>query len=50
MSDPQLYPDANREIDAEGIDPDMPSTDDERIVPVEDADEDEDNPDSAEPS
>jgi hypothetical protein len=36
MSDPQVYPDDDREVDAEGIDPDIPSTDDERIVADDD--------------
>lgn len=36
MSDPQTYPDDDGEIDAEGIDPDMPSTNDERVVSDDD--------------
>lgn len=40
MSDSQQYPDDEREVDAVGIDPDIPSTDDERV-----ATDDEDEPD-----
>ena len=36
MSDPHLYPDDDREVDAEVIDPDTPTTDDDRIVPDDD--------------
>ncbi|WP_181157481.1 hypothetical protein [Microbacterium sp. MYb62] len=36
MSDPQTYQDDDREVEAEGIDPDMPSTDDDRVVPDDD--------------
>jgi C-terminal processing protease CtpA/Prc len=28
MSDPQMFPNTEREIHAEGVDPDIPSTDD----------------------
>lgn len=36
MSDPQTYSDDDREVEAEGIDPDMPSTSDERPTPDDD--------------
>ncbi|WP_258130968.1 hypothetical protein [Microbacterium sp. MYb66] len=40
MSDPQTYPDDDREVEAEGIDPDMPSTSDaEGDVLAEDPDD-----------
>lgn len=38
MSDPQVYPDDDRVVGTDGIDPDIPSTDDERIVPDDDED------------
>jgi hypothetical protein len=38
MSESGAYPDEEREVEAEGIDPDIPSTDDDRTV-VEDDDD-----------
>lgn len=43
MSDPQVHPDDDHEVDAVGIDPDIPSTDDERIVADDDDELDRDD-------
>ncbi len=45
MSDPQMYPDEEREVEAEGIDPDIPSTDDDRVVPEDEEDQERDEDD-----
>lgn len=45
MSDPQTFPDDERPVDAEGIDPDIPSTDDDRVVPDDDESEERDEDD-----
>jgi hypothetical protein len=39
MSDAQAYPDGESEVEAEGIDPDFPSTDDDSTDPDEDDDD-----------
>ncbi|MCK8475566.1 hypothetical protein [Microbacterium aurugineum] len=45
MSDPQMCPDEEREVEAEGIDPDIPSTDDDRVVPEDEEDQERDEDD-----